>query len=286
MKKIKNPFLKLLVSYFHKFNKQDIQGLSAEMGFYLLTALFPFFLVLFVIATMISQNMQDMLLNLISYLPRDLELLIIDMVMSFKGSLTLVITSAALALWYMSNVISTLTKAMNRFYGVKETRGFFKLRAMFLLYALAIIVLVFLSFALVIFGQGTQFLLEYMNYFSFINTERAWDYLRYLSVIFAIFVSIVIMFKSLPNKKLSIKAVLGGSALTTAAWCITSYLFAVYVNAFSRYHVIYGSLASIIILVTWVYISSFVILLGASLNSFWYRISVAKRIINHQTDEK
>lgn len=281
MKKAKHPFIRLLVSYFHKFTKHDIQGLSAEMGFYLLIALFPFFLVLFIIATMISQSMQEMLLSLISYLPRDMENLITDMLIGFRGSLTLVITSAALALWYMSNVISTLTKAMNRFYGVKETRGFFKLKAMCLLYAIAIIVLVFLSFALVIFGQGTQFILEYMDYFSFINTETAWDYMRYLSVILAIFVSIAVMFKTLPNKKLSIRAVAGGSALTTAAWCITSYGFAVYVNAFSRYHLIYGSLASIIILVTWVYMSSFVILLGASLNSFWYRISVAKRLKNH-----
>lgn len=278
MKIRKLGFFKLLSLYFHKYTKHDIQGLSAEMGFYLLIALFPFFLLLFVIATLISQSMQDVLLTLISYLPRDMELLITDMLMSFSGSLPIIIISSVLGLWYMSNVINSLTKAMNRFYCVRETRNFFVLRAMFLLYALIIIVLVFMSFALVIFGQGTHYLLARFNFIPFLDTEKAWNYMRYFLMVFVIFVTILIMFKSLPNKKLSFRAVAAGSALTTVAWCVTSYGFSYYVNTFSRYHVIYGSLASIIILVTWVYLSSFVILLGASINSFFYRISVAKRL--------
>ena len=274
---IKNySFIKLLRMYIRKFNKHDILGLSAEMGFYLLTALFPFMILLFVIATLISSTMQEMLLSLITYLPRDMELLITELLMSFKGSMPIIITASVLGLWYLSNVINTLKKAMNRFYGVRETRGFIRQRLMLLIFAVFIIIVIFLSFALVIFGQGTQVLLERINYFGLIDTEKAWDYLRYISCILAIFFSMTLMFKLLPNKKLKFKAVTAGAALTTAAWCITSYGFSFYVNYFARYHVIYGSLASIIILVTWVYMSALVILLGASLNAFWYRLHMAK----------
>ncbi len=274
---IKNySFIKLLRMYIRKFNKHDILGLSAEMGFYLLTALFPFVILLFVIATLISSTMQEMLLSLITYLPRDMELLITELLMSFKGSMPIIITASVLGLWYLSNVINTLKKAMNRFYGVRETRGFIRQRLMLLIFAVFIIIVIFLSFALVIFGQGTQVLLERINYFGLIDTEKAWDYLRYISCILAIFFSMTLMFKLLPNKKLKFKAVTAGAALTTAAWCITSYGFSFYVNYFARYHVIYGSLASIIILVTWVYMSALVILLGASLNAFWYRLHMAK----------
>ncbi|MBQ8588370.1 MAG: YihY/virulence factor BrkB family protein [Clostridia bacterium] len=278
MKNKKGSIIKLIYMYFHKFTKHDIMGLSAEMGFYLLTALFPFLILLFIIATLISDNMQELLLNLISYLPRDMENLITELLTSFKGSMPIIITASVLGLWYMSNVISTLTKAMNRFYGVKETRGYFKLRGIFLLFALTIIVLIFLSFALVVFGQGTQLILQYLNYLPFISTEKVWNYMRYISVILVIFVAIMIMFKILPNKHLSFRAVAAGSGLTTAAWCITSYGFSFYVNNFSKYHVIYGSLASIFILVTWVYMSALVILIGASINAYWYRLRLAKRI--------
>jgi len=278
MKNKKGSIIKLICIYFHKFTKHDIMGLSAEMGFYLLTALFPFLILLFIIATLISNSMQELLLNLISYLPRDMENLITELLTSFKGSMPIIITASVLGLWYMSNVISTLTKAMNRFYGVRETRGYFKLRGIFLLFAITIIVLIFLSFALVVFGQGTHLVLQYLNYLPFISTEKVWDYMRYISVILVIFVSIMIMFKILPNKHLSFREVAAGSALTTAAWCITSYGFSFYINNFSKYHVIYGSLASIFILVTWVYMSALVILIGASINAYWYRLRLAKRI--------
>jgi len=279
-------FIKLTAMYFRRFNKHDIPGLSAEMSFYLLTALFPFVILLFFISTLISSGMQETLFSIISYLPRDMEMLIKEMLMTFSGSMPIIIIASVLGIWYISNVINTITKAFNRFYGTKESRGFFKLRLLSILYALSVIIIVFISFALVIFGEWTQMLLEKVPFLDFIDTEQTWSYLRYFSFLAVIFVCITLMFWHLPDKKLRFRDVIGGSALTTIAWCIASYGFAFYVNSFSKYHVIYGSLASIIILVTWTYLSSFVILLGASLNAFFYRIRPVKRYYQETSNQK
>ncbi len=278
MNRKKRSFIKLITMYSHKLIKHDTFGLTAEMSFYLLTALFPFFILLFVIVTQISDNMQNLLLSLITFLPRDMENMITSLLLSFKQTIPIIVISSVLGLWYMSNVISTLTKALNRFYGVKETRGYFRLRAMFLFFAVSIIILVTLSFALIVFGEGTHFWLEYTNLLPFLSVEKVWNYARYITIVLVIFITILIVFKHLPNKQLSLKAVAAGAALTTIAWCIASYGFAFYVNSFSKYHVIYGSLTSIIILITWIYLSAFVILFGGSINAFWYRIKVAKKI--------
>jgi len=278
MNKKKNVFIKILSMYLRKLNRHDTFGLTAEMSFYLLTALFPFFILLFSIATQISDSMQSMLLNVITYLPRDMENMITSMLLSFKQTLPIIVISAVLGLWYMSNVIGTLTKAMNRFYDVKETRGAIRLRGMFLLYAVFIVILVIMSFALIIFGEGTHFLLNYSNIFPFLSEETVWNYTRYIVIILVIFITLLVMFKNLPNRMLSVKAVAAGAALTTVAWCIASYGFAFYVNYFSKYHVIYGSLTSIIVLITWIYLSSFVILFGGSINAFWFRLRVARKI--------
>ena len=279
-------FIKLTAMYFRRITKHDIPGLSAEMSFYLLTALFPFVILLFFISTLISSGMQETLFSIISYLPRDMEILIKEMLMTFSGSLPIIIIASVLGIWYISNVINTITKAVNRFYGAKESRGFFKLRFLSIMYALSVIIIVFISFALVIFGEWTQMLLEKVPFLDFIDTEQTWSYLRYFSFLAVIFVCITLMFWHLPDKKLRFRDVIGGSALTTIAWCIASYGFAFYVNSFSKYHVIYGSLASIIILVTWTYLSSFVILLGASLNAFFYRIRPVKRYYQETSNQK
>ena len=135
-----------------------------------------------------------------------------------------------------------------------------------------------MSFALIIFGEGTHLLINYSNIFPFLNEQVVWNYTRYIVIVFIIFITLLVMFKSLPNRVLSFRAVAAGAALTTVAWCIASYGFAFYVNYFSKYHVIYGSLTSIIVLITWIYISSFVILFGGSINAFWFRIRVAKKL--------
>lgn len=269
---------RLILKYISKIFNDDIFGLSAEMAFYLLTAIFPFIILLFIIATNVSDQMQNLLFNLIRALPAEAEDIIMNMLLNFTSSLAIIISSAAVALWCTSNVINTVKKSMNRFYGAKETRGFIKTRLLSLLFAVIIIIMIVLSFALIIFGEGTGVLLRYMNYFSFLNNENAWNRLRYLAIFFVFLISISAMFKVLPNKKLKLKDVAGGAILTTAAWCIASWAFSFYVNNFSRYHVIYGSLAGIVILTTWVYMSGFVILAGGALNAFWYRTARAKRL--------
>ena len=272
-----NRFIKLICAYCRRFDKQDTFGLAAEMSFYLFTALFPFVILLFVIATLISTAMQDMLFSLISYLPRDMENVITELIMSFKGSLPIILLSAGLGIWYMGNVILTLTKAINRFYAIKETRRYIRLRIRAMFFAIFIVIIVFLTFALLIFGSGTQHLLTQVPLLKFMDIQKLWDFIRYFLCILVIFFSITLIFMKLPNRKFKFKSVAAGSALTTIAWCITSYGFSFYVTNIADYHVIYGSLASIIVLVTWIYLSAFVILLGASLNAFWHRIHAAKR---------
>lgn len=278
MAKKKHGLIKIMAMYIRKTDKHDTFGLTAEMSFYLLTAMFPFCILLFVIATQISDNMKNLLLNVITYLPRDMENMLTSMLLNFKQSLPIIITAAVFGIWYLTSVITTITKALNRFYEVKETRGYFRMKGMCMLYALFIVIIIIMSFALIIFGEKTQLFLEYTNYLPFISQEAVWPYVCYFVTILTIFFTILIMFKNLPNKKLSAKAVAAGAALTTLAWCIASYGFAFYVNSFGTYHVIYGSLTSIIVLITWVYITAFVILFGGSINAFWYRLSLAKKI--------
>ena len=272
----KTKFTKLLRSYVVKMFDDDIFGLSAEMAFYLLTALFPCIILIFVIATTVSSQMQSLLFSLIRALPREAEEVIMNMLLDFHGGLAIIISCSVLALWCISNVINTLRKAMNRFYGVTETRHFIKTRILGLFFALIIIVLVVLSFALIIFGEGTGHLLKY--FLNLFKTADSWDRTRYI-IVFPIFLAAVsVIFNALPNKKLHFKSVFGGALLTTVTWAVASWGFSFYVNNFSRYHLIYGSLAGIVILTTWVYMTGFVILMGGELNALRFKTCKARRI--------
>jgi len=272
------PTIRLTKKYFVKTVKDDIFGLSAEMAFYLLTAFFPFLILLFIIATNVSTQMQSLLFNLIKALPNDAEEVVMNVLLNFTGSTYVVVTASLFALWSTSNVISTITKSLNRFYGVSETRPFLRMRLLYVLFSIVIIIAIVLCFAFIIFGEGTGFLLSYVDYFTFINKGELWNWMRYLAVIIVLMLSLTAMFIVLPNKKLKFGDIFVGSVLTTTAWCVVSWGFSYYVNNFSRYHVLYGSIAGIIILTTWIYISGFVILSGGLLNSIILEAKKARHL--------
>jgi membrane protein len=71
-----------------------------------------------------------------------------------------------------------------------------------------------------------------------------------------------------PNRRVSKwRWVSIGSVLATAFWILASALFSFYVSNFGNYNDIYGSLATPIVLMTWLYLSSFLLLVGATVNA-------------------
>ena len=75
-----------------------------------------------------------------------------------------------------------------------------------------------------------------------------------------------LLFKLAPNKKKSFKQLLPGASLTTIGFMITTIIFTYYVDQLANFHLVYGSLAIIIILLTWLYLLGWVINLGIQIN--------------------
>ena len=83
---------------------------------------------------------------------------------------------------------------------------------------------------------------------------------------FICFVFFFLLFKLAPNKKKSFKQLLPGCALTTIGFILTTVVFTFYVERLANFHVVYGSLAIIIILLTWLFLIGWVINLGIQVN--------------------
>jgi membrane protein len=76
-----------------------------------------------------------------------------------------------------------------------------------------------------------------------------------------------LLYRFSPNLRLNSREVLPGSILASGGWIISSSVFAWYVEHFADYTIIYGSLGGIVVLLTWLYLSSIVILVGGELNA-------------------
>ena len=89
--------------------------------------------------------------------------------------------------------------------------------------------------------------------------------------IVTVIIILMSLYKFTPNKKLKFREVIPGSIVSTFCWLVVSFFYSFYSNNFSRYDIIYGSLGGIIVLMTWVYLSSWTILIGCEINARLYK---------------
>ncbi len=181
-------------------------------------------------------------------------------------SINNMIISFIIAIWSSSKAVSSLIRSMNFLYKVKETRSYFKILLISFLFTIIFLILIFSSIILLIYG-------ELIGHFIFklIGLDniffRVWNYLRYIIELLTIVIAFIILFKYTPNKKISFSEVIPGAIISTISWIIISIFYSLYANNYASYEVIYGSLSGIIILITWLYLSSWSILIGCEINS-------------------
>ncbi|MBE7029794.1 MAG: YihY/virulence factor BrkB family protein [Ruminococcaceae bacterium] len=264
LEKVKNiALVRRVAPVVQRFLKDDITGLAAELTFYLITAFFPFLILIFTIISYSPLTAETTLLPLLSALPAQTYHIIVTVLTGVTRSIPIICFSTLVALWSMSGAINAIAKALNRFYRVTENRSIFRLRMVGMLFAFAIAVSIVLSFVLLVLGSLISDLLS--HYFH--NIEAIWPGIRVIFVALMLSFTFALLYRMMPNRRLQLRQVLGGAFFASLAWGGSSLLFSFYVNNFARYHIIYGSLGGVVALITWLYMTSYIILLGGAINA-------------------
>ena len=257
-------------------NYREINSKAAEMSFYLLLSFFPFliFTISLVVYTPIIKLSKYIFL-LKKILPLSAFNIVSSLIQSAieNRSFSFLILSFILAMYTMSRAVLSLIRGMNRSYNIRETRPYFEVLFISLVFVIMIVVLIFTSMIFLVFGEELgSFLFNLIGldqYFMYI-----WNLCRYIVGVITVIIILMNLYRFTPNKKLSFKQVLPGAIVSTLCWLIASFCYSFYSNNFARYDIIYGSLGGIIVLMTWVYLSSWTILIGCEINARLYKRSI------------
>ncbi len=257
-----------------KFFSGDFKGLTAEISFYLLSSFFPMLILIFTVVSAISLNYTDVMLRIISALPHQISDLIIDMLQSPSRSTVVILISGIFTLFTFSGMINTVEKALNRFYGLINHRSYLTSKIIALCFSVLIFISIIASFGLVIFGRVIGQQIHHIT--SDASLLSAWDVSRYAFIL--VFVAMVVsaLYKAMPNKKIPLTSVFPGAFVTTVAWYASSMIFAMYVNNFPQYEIIYGSLAGFVCLIFWIYMIGVSLVAGAKVNGMLYHRKLRK----------
>lgn len=249
-----------------RVQKMDIPEHAAHTGYFIVLALFPALVLVLSILRYTQLDARDLMDLLRAYIPRALEDAAEKLVVqtyAYSGA-AIVSVSAIGALWSASRGIYGILRGLNAVYGVEENRGWLYTRTISVLYTFAFLLVLLLSLALNVFGEQLLTMLPVDG--------RLWDFLagmvdlRFLLMLAVQTALFAAMFTVMPNRPNTWKASLPGAILASVGWLIFSDLFSIYVEYFSAYSNIYGSVYAIALGMLWLYCCLSILFFGAALN--------------------
>ena len=173
------------------------------------------------------------------------------------------VVSILLALWSASAGTSSLMTGINIAYDEQESRNFLKLRGTALLLTLGAIVFMLLALALVAVVPA---LLNALQLGTFINVIV--QIVRWALLVVLVVVALAVVYRMAPDRDApQFKWTSIGALVAAALWVLASLGFSFYVNNFGSYNKTYGALAGVVVLLLWLYLTSYIILLGAEINA-------------------
>jgi membrane protein len=249
--------------------KQDqVPLLSAGVAYYTLLSLFPAAIAAVSIYGLVAnpdtvRDQIDKLTEMLSPSTADLVGEQIKQVTSGAGGALGLATVIGIltALWSASSGMKALITGVNLAYDEVETRKFVKLRGLALLLTLGAMVLLGVALALIV---GFPAVVDDWP------TPLAWTagILRWVLLAALLVAALAVLYRYAPNRdEPRWTWVSWGSGIATLLWILASVGFSIYANSFGNYNKTYGALAGVIILMFWLFLTAFVVLVGAELNT-------------------
>lgn len=247
----------------------QVSLMAAGVAFFSLLALVPALAALVALYGLLRSpaEVQADIASLASVLPADAQGVLDDQLTSLTSSSSAglglgLVVSVLLSLWAASGGVSQLISAVNVAYDEEDSRGFVKRRGLALLLTLGAIVMVLVTFSLVAVLPAVLSVVGLDGVAGTVVGLLRWPLLGLLMV-----VALAVLYRVAPDREdARWRWVSWGSVVAVGLWLLGSVLFSVYVSRFSSYNETYGSLGAVVVLLLWLYLSSFIVLLGAELN--------------------
>lgn len=244
--------------------------IAAGVAFYGLLALFPAITALIAISGLLIEPNQivDQLESLSGLMPDEVIAIVTtqatEVAGSREGGLGLAaIAGVLIAIYSASKGMASLMEGINVAYDEQEDRGFIRLKLVTLTLTLFLIFGLLVAFLATLGLPAALTFLEFGPVFEVLMTAALWIGLFCLTVF-----GLSVLYRFAPSRdEPEWKWASPGAVMACLVWIIASAGFAFYVGNFGSYNESFGTLAGVIVLLMWFWISAFIILLGAELNA-------------------
>ena len=243
---------------------------SAGIAFYFFLAIFPAISAALSIYGLVMEpaEVEQQMSQIANVLPEQAHQMISNILekQSEKSKSSLgwiLVLSILISVWSANRGTKAVFQGVNITYNEKDERGFIKLTAVTLLFTIGGIIIGFFAIAMVVAFPA---LIGKIGLPA--TLETIIQLLRWPILALIVMFSLATVYKVAPSRKSpEYKWTNWGAVIATLLWLGGSLLFSLYVNNFDNIDEMYGSFAAVIILMLWFFLTAFIILLGAEINS-------------------
>jgi membrane protein len=260
----------ILARVLRRVSRDNLGMVAASVAFYSLLALFPAIAALISIYGLLANpsEVAQQFAAIHSVMPDEVYRLVDgqmrDLASHPAGTLGAGLAGAILlSVWSATRGTKALIAALNIAYDEHETRGLLRLNALAFGMTLFLVVLGVVAVALVV---ALPIALDFVGLGSVTDTLVRW--LRWPALAALVLITLAVLYRYGPARRQARwQWVSWGSVFAVVLWLAASGLFSLYVSEFGNYNATYGSVGAVIVLLMWLFISGFVVMLGAQVNA-------------------
>ena len=271
----KSPFLTKVYSILDLYGSRRLGRSAAAFAYYLMLSFFP---LLICVASVIGRTRIDTA-ELLSVISEVIPQQVTETLVTFFGyihdnySQAMLWAGIILLLTAASGAFGTIMATMGDLYGEPRYKGLLH-TAMCFLYSAVFLVMIYLSVIVVATGDWFIDLLD--QWFHVGDVLASWTWLRFILLTGIIMLLLLLLYRSVTPVNRPALPVLPGAVVGGLAILVVSILFSTMISASARYTLVYGSLASLIILMLWLHLIGTIILLGGLVNMVYWQYHCEK----------
>ena len=249
-----------------EIGNDHVGAYAAQSAYFFMLCMIPIILLLLTLVQYTPVTKADVMTAVMQVFPSSVDSMMATVVNQvYNQSMGIIPVTIIVALWSAGKGVLAMTTGLNCVYHCKETRNYVILRLRSTLYTLMFLLVILFLLVLSVFGNSLNiFISEHIPIFAEI-ADRVIELRTILTPIVMVAFSLLI-YKFLPNRRDSLLRQLPGAVFAAIGWMAISWVFSVYVDVFTGFSSMYGSLTTIVLIMLWMYFCMYCILLGGELN--------------------
>ena len=246
--------------------KPEMRILPGHLAFFLMMTIIPLVALIATLAASLSISPEGVSQTISNTIPDEIST-VINSIINGKGINFNIIIFYISAFLLASNGTYSMINTSNEIYKV-EPDNILSRRLKAILMILILVCLFLFLIIVPVFGSSIFGIIQEStgNGEALSIIQKIIIILKYPIVLLILFINIKMMYVIAPDKQIVAKTTNKGAIFTTIGWVLSTEIFAFYVERFAKYDIFYGSISNILVLLIWVYLLSYIFVLGMIIN--------------------